>query len=250
MLTALVSCEKVIDVDLSSVEPQIVIDGTITDQPGPYTVKISKTGDYFNPGAFPAVTGASVTISDNRGHSEILTEVTDGIYLTSSIQGTPGRRYSLQVISEGEEYTATLTMQEVIEIDSLTYEYIQGGFGPFDEGYKITCHYTTADNSETYCRFKAFSNGNLVEEYFLSSGTFNQGIQSEIDPFEKGDTIKIELHNLDEVTYTYYSNLLSILGQAGRAMSGTPANPNTNISNEALGYFGAFTIRPDSIIIR
>ena len=75
MLTALVSCEKVIDVDLSSVEPQIVIDGTITDQPGPYTVKISKTGDYFNPGAFPAVTGASVTISDNRGYRRNLPDL-------------------------------------------------------------------------------------------------------------------------------------------------------------------------------
>ena len=244
------SCEKVIDIDLASVKPQIVIDGTITDQPGPYTVKIKKSGDYFNQGAFPAVTDASVTISDNAGNSETLTEVDNGIYQTTVMQGVPGRTYTLKVIAEGEEYSGTSTMQEAIEIDSLTYEYISGGFGPIEEGYKIYCHYTATEVNETYCRFKVYCNGDLLEEYYLSSGMFNMGIQNEDNPFEENDTIKVELHNLDKVTYMYYSNLKDILGQAGGMMTGTPANPNTNLNNGALGYFGAFTVRADSIVIK
>ena len=243
MLIALVSCEKVIDIDLSGAEPKIVIDGTITDQPGPYTVKISKTGDYFKPSTFPAVTGASVTISDDTGNSETLTEVADGIYQTSSIQGISGRTYTLKVIAEGEEYTGTSTMQEAIEIDSLSCKY--GSFGPFGEGYLLTCHYTPI-YSETYCGCKVYRNGKLLDEYSLFYGIFTTGIE---EIFELNDFIKVELHILDKVTYSYYSNLKDILGQRG-PNTGTPANPNTNLSNGALGYFGAFTIRCDSIVIQ
>ncbi len=100
MSIALLSCEKVIDIDLKNSEPQIVIDGTVNDRPGPYTVKISKTGDYYKPSSFPAVAGADVTISDNAGNTETLSEVTDGIYQTLYIQGIPSRTYTLKVIAE------------------------------------------------------------------------------------------------------------------------------------------------------
>jgi hypothetical protein len=66
------SCEEVINVDLNSADPKIVIEGTITDQPGPYTVSITKTTDYYNPSSYPAVSGAQVRLVDDLGFSEQL----------------------------------------------------------------------------------------------------------------------------------------------------------------------------------
>ena len=53
-------------------------------------------------------------------------------------------------------------------------------------------------------------------------------------------------------TYEYYSTLNNVIpeGDIPPMMQVTPANPNTNFSNGALGYFGAFSVRIDNIIIR
>ena len=67
-------CQKVINVDLNEAAPRIVIEGVITDRRGPYTVKISKSGSYFNQPVLPPVSGAQVTISDNSGTIDTLKE--------------------------------------------------------------------------------------------------------------------------------------------------------------------------------
>ncbi len=65
-------CEDVINVDLNSSNPQVVIEGVISDEDIPYTVKISKTTDYFNPGGYDKVSNASVLVSNDNGDSELL----------------------------------------------------------------------------------------------------------------------------------------------------------------------------------
>jgi hypothetical protein len=67
------------------------------------------------------------------------------------------------------------------------------------------------------------------------------------------DTAIVELLTLDKSTYDYYSTLSNVLteGDTGPPMMmTTPANPNSNLSNGALGYFGAFAVRSDSIVIQ
>lgn len=262
-LTVLFSCEDVIEIDLNTADPQIVIDAVVTDQPGPYTVKISKTGDYFEPSVFPAVSGALVEISDNAAHSEILQETDPGIYRTDSLQGAPGRTYTLTVIAKGKEYAAASTMPNAIHIDSLSYEYQPGGsFGPDEEeGYKLHVHFSDRAGVEDYCRFKLFKNGRLIKGYSLYKDKYTDGKPVDYRDFEEevggifdlNDTAMVELLTIDKATYEYYSTLNNVLAEAETEppiMSVTPANPNTNLSNEALGYFGAFTVRADSIIIK
>src|SRR6187551_2496352 len=89
------SCEKEISIDLNSSSPQIVIEGNISDEPGPYTVKISKTVNFSEANVFPPVTGALVVISDNTGVIDTLTETLPGSYLTNTITGTQGNTYTL-----------------------------------------------------------------------------------------------------------------------------------------------------------
>ena len=116
------SCTKVIDIDLNSVSPQLVIEGNISDLPGPYTVRLSKTVNFSETNLFPPVSGAIVKISDNAGSSEILNESSPGLYSTSLIQGTPGRTYTLTVISEEKAYEAISTMPFAVNIDTLTIQ--------------------------------------------------------------------------------------------------------------------------------
>ena len=88
---ASISCQKVISIDLNNANPQVVAEAVVTDGPGPYTVSLSRSGDYFTPSLyFPPVTHAFVTLADNLGLTDTLKETSDGTYRTSVLRGVQG----------------------------------------------------------------------------------------------------------------------------------------------------------------
>lgn len=264
MLIALVSCEDVIEIDLDNIDPKLVIEAAISDQPGPYTVKLTKTGDYFEPGIYPTVSNATIIISDNTGNSETLQEVENGIYQTTNIQGTIGTIYTLNVLAEGKEYSAVSSIPAKVNLDSLSYEFTEAT-PHFDEGYIVNCYFTDPLKAENYYRFKLYLNGilqNSSNDIILRDDKVFEGNNVKIPlttrTFLINDTITIELLSLNKETYDYYNTLVNIIGgnsgtgpmSGGPMASSTPANPNTNINNGAMGYFGAYTVSSKTIIIQ
>jgi hypothetical protein len=255
----MISCEEPINVDLNNVSPRIVIEGIVTDQAGPYTVKISKTGNFFEANEFPSVSGASVIIVDNKGLIDSLIETTSGNYQTSILQGTVGNTYTLIVKLDGKEYKSVTTMLNPTNIDSLTYKY-NPNTGPGqgkNGGYDLHCYFKDKPEIRDYCLLKLYINGIKDDSYFLYTGKYNSDEFVDYNRFrqrfKKNDTIKIELLNLEFSVYDYFSTLNDIMsseGMRGIASTGTPANPNTNISNGALGYFAAYPVKTDSLIIK
>jgi hypothetical protein len=81
-------------------EDTIVVEGMITDQRGPYTVKLSYGNDLSDPlREIHAVNGARVEIIDQAGPSETLTQTSPGVFQTSAagMQGTVGHSYFLRI---------------------------------------------------------------------------------------------------------------------------------------------------------
>ncbi len=135
------SCEDVIELDLTNVPPQVVIEGFITDKEGPYTIQISKTVDFYDPNSFPPQENAVVKISDGQGNEDILTETSPGIYETSTLQGERGVTYLLEVQLEGANNTATSKMPENrIILDTLTTEFFEESIFN-DERYYTTAYF-------------------------------------------------------------------------------------------------------------
>ena len=62
-----------------------------------------------------------------------------------------------------------------------------------------------------------------------------------------GDTIDIEMQGIDKNIYHYWDGLDQ--NQSTGATLTIPANPVSNISNKALGYFSAHTSQRRSIIV-
>ncbi|MFX8735733.1 DUF4249 family protein, partial [Acinetobacter baumannii] len=83
-----------------------MIEGNITDQAGPYFVKITKSVAFTQTNQYPAVTNAQVILSDNTGQTETLQYAGNGNYKTSAFVGQPGRIYTLTINAEGKQYTA------------------------------------------------------------------------------------------------------------------------------------------------
>src|SRR6218665_1948631 len=98
----LTSCEKVIDVKYEGNQSKIIIEGNITNEPGPYFVRITKSISLKEVGDLPTIDNAIVTISDDAGNSEILTPKGNGLYSTDKLVGTIGRTYTLTVKAENQ----------------------------------------------------------------------------------------------------------------------------------------------------
>ena len=249
----LVSCEDIIDIDLDSIEPKLVIEGCVNDLEDPCTIKLSKTGDYFEPGIYPAVSGAMVSVTDEYGIETEFEESEPGLYISESLEVFENRSYTLQVQSEGEDYMAEGTIPQKVYIDSLSFD-IPPLLYEFDEGYMVTCYLQDPEAYRNYYRMKAYKKGEPIsseESKYIFNDDFMNGnmifMPWENEAYFPLDTVVVELHTLDKSTYDYYLTLNSLAdGLFGAA---NPANPKTNLSNDALGYFGAYTVSRDTIVI-
>jgi hypothetical protein len=100
----------------------LVVDGIITDNPGPYTVKIWEASS-FNDDNQP-VSGVQVSIEEQDGPTENLTESSTGVYQTTSLQGLVGKSYRLNLNYLGQQYQSTWeTIYASPEIDSVYYQF-------------------------------------------------------------------------------------------------------------------------------
>ena len=66
------SCEKVITLPIEMNYSKVIIEANITDQPGPYFVKLSKSISINEPNIYPIVSNGSIIISDNIGTKDTL----------------------------------------------------------------------------------------------------------------------------------------------------------------------------------
>jgi hypothetical protein len=252
VLLVLSSCQKVINIDLNSASPQIVIEGNVTDQAGPYTVKMTKTVNFSETNVFPPVTGALVKISDNAGNSESLAETSPGIYTTSTLQGTPGREYSLSVTANGKNYTATSTMPYPVNIDTIEFQQ-GGGFGGRNKRWVVK-FLDPAGIANYYALFIKVNN--VIQSNFSTADdnlrdgdtiTMRLPFPDNFD-VQPGDSITVILESIDKNVREYF-RLLNQLSNQNGIESAPPANPVSNISGGALGYFSAHADRKKLLIV-
>jgi hypothetical protein len=250
LMITLSSCTKVINVDLNSVAPRIVIEGNIDNLPGADTVLISTTVNFSAGNTFPAVSGASVTITDDQGSREVLKEVLPGKYITATTNGTPGRKYTLTVSTDNKSYTAESTMPQPVNLDSLVIQE-SSGFGG-GSSLQILPVFTDPLGLGNYYLFKEYRNNKKVENTYIQSDNLSDGLAntralrtSGDDKIVRGDSVRVEMHCIDEATYKYFYSL----NQNTNGQTAAPANPVTNWSNGALGYFSAHTMQSKSIYI-
>ena len=138
------------DVEVKSNFP-IVIDGHISDQAGPYTIKVSNSFDIDSKTTMK--TPASVkelVILDDLGNREVLSEVNEGTYQTSAngMRGEVGRAYRLRVeLFTGQVYESKSdTIPSPGNLDSVYYKFEKGEVGELGETKYVFDIYFDASN--------------------------------------------------------------------------------------------------------
>lgn len=241
MLLSLVSCEDIIDVDLRSVDPELVIEGVVR-QGMNAEVRISRTKDFGDDNTYPPITDAQVTISDDAGHTEKLTADASGKFVAATITGVERRTYHLTVVHDGNRYTATSRMPPAVGIDSLT----QWKF-PMHDYNEPMLHFADPPGEESQWYRVAFAVNGVWGDYekmmisteFIDGNVIHYPLMVDFDngnddddPLTNGDIVTVELQCMDKPTYKYF---LTLYDNAWAL-----ANPTTNIVGGALGYFGAY----------
>jgi len=242
------ACETVIEPNLKNVEPQLVIEGEITDQAGPYLVKLSKTTNFTAASQFIGVENALVILSDNIGIIDTLSMTKSGIYQTSKITGIPLHQYSLRVVSEGKEYTAQCTMPPKVLLDTI-YQQEDTIIGRTNKSIRIV--FIDPVNEVNQYRFQLYKNGEPLDNISIRNDKYFNGQNNNVnlrvpDKGITGDVFMVQLLCIDKSVYTYFFSLSQTLS----SQNAVPANPISNITGGCLGYFSAETIDSKQIILK
>jgi len=253
VLLAATSCQKVVDLKLDSAATQIVIEGNITNFRATQTVTISQSVPFTNTNTFPPVSGATVTISDDKGNSYKLTEspTVHGTYTIANLAGKSGTTYTLTVVANGKTYTGSSTMPGTVFYQPLSYSN-----DTFKAGSQlITVNFMDPPNIPNQYHFILYVNSVQVKTIYVSNDQFTDGGSVDINLYQndftiaKGDTILVEEQGIDQKMFNYWFSL-SQQQDNGSGVGTTPANPPSNLSNGALGYFSAHTEVQQGTIIQ
>lgn len=238
---SLSGCKKVIDVNLNDADPQVVIEANVLNTAGPYYVQISKTVNYSASNQFPPITGAKVIIQDiTGGVKDTLTELQQGIYTTQRLTGVAGRTYQLDVNTGGKNFTAISKMPAAAQLDSVSFEKISRP-GAKTDWYAVINYQDPAGISNYYL-FTLFVNGRRINNTFVYDDRFSDGryvsrtLRTDSAYINPGDSVRVVMQHMGKEGFEYYSSFSQVTGN-GALQTISPANPNSNLSGGALGYF-------------
>ncbi len=261
------SCEETVLLDLKQSSPRLIVEGQVTNQPGFQYVKLTRSVGFYDTGDSPAVTDASVVVTDNVGNEIVFLHNpgndgdSTGFYLPATqFVGIVGRSYTLQITANGEVYEAKDDLQPVTPIDSLTYRINDDEQqDPKDSGkiYEVLFYAKEPQDRVDYYLLKYYRNDSLTvyfdtDIYYADDEVLGENIDGLPSPvyYAKGDTARVEMYSLTRTGFVFYNDLQSLLNSDGGLFSQPPSNSRTNLSNGALGYFQASALNWKEIIIK
>ena len=247
------SCEKKVNLSYKSNQSRIIIEGSITNETGPYFVKITKSIPLTATETNPTIDNALVSITDNAGNNEALVPLGNGMYRTALLRGVEGRTYTLTVTAEGQTYTAQSMMPQQVTFDSIKVEQLTV-IGEV-EWNLIPVYKDPIEKGNNY-RFVLSVNNKIINQHFIQNDEVRNGLVNtsrlEINDddleLKPGDVVDIKMQCIDKSVALFY-RALALMADSGPGGGTTPNNPPNNISNGALGVFSAHAVATKRVTI-
>lgn len=250
LIVLFTNCEKVIDVDVPSIEPKLIIDASfeVLFDESPVVantvVKLSLSADYFDD-TIPPATNASVFLTNLSDNTIInfTDENEDGNYepLISFIPADDVE-YELTIVYDNETYQGKAT-----KVKSTPFTEIIQGDETLFSGEEIELKISFTDNVDVnnYYLFNIDTyNFITIEDRFFNGTDYNFSYFYEDENIEFPKNIDLKMSGMTKEYYTYFEILVSQGGQAGggpfqaipSSLLGNMIN-KTNEENFPLGYF-------------
>lgn len=245
----LTGCEDVIEVDLSTAPPQLVIDASIdwvkNTAGNEQKIKLSTTTGYYS-NEFPTVSGAVVTVKNTANTVFSFAETPGtGEYKCTNFVPVIGETYTLTIVLNGQTYTATETLINAPDIEDQIDQNDKGGFG----GDEVEITYYFQDNAAQQNNYlQSFVNPRVAfPESQAENDENTQGNRTAVfyanKDLKPGDIINIKLYGISKRYFDYFKKLSLASGNGGNPFKTTPSGVRGNIVNQtdaknfAYGYF-------------
>lgn len=243
-ITSFYSCEEVVDVDLQVSEPRLVVEASIfLDKEEPSStqiIRLTTTAPFFDDEVPPAA-GAKVLVYDGNGNEYLFFEIDPGLYRTQSFIPEFNVTYFLEILYEGQKYTASETLMPAPKLENVEQNNT-GGFS--GEDIELRVYYTDFPEPGNYYLFRflhedlslqiyddTFTNGNRTFAFFSDANLVT------------GEEVNFEIQGMSRRFYEYMFILRSQAGTAGGPFQTQPTIVRGNLINTtdtdnfALGYF-------------
>lgn len=232
------SCEEPIDLRLNTSEPQLVIDASINWVKGSsgniQEIKLSLTAPYYDLNTPPANNASVVIYNTNNEVYNFIEDGTSGVYRNNNFIPIINAHYTLEIIYNGEVYSATEILKSVSPI-----EYVEqkndGGFSGTET--ELKAYYTDPENVENYYLFEFQNNFTALPSLEVYKDEFTDGNQifgfyTEED-LTTGDEVIIRNIGISKAYYNYMFILLQQNSEEGGGpFETTPATVRGNCVNE------------------
>ncbi len=241
------SCEKVIDVDLDTAAPRLVIDAALEWQKGTdgseQHIRLTTTAGYYDE-TIPTVSDAIVEVTAGSGATFSFTEENPGDYVCRNFVPVLNETYTLSVTSGGDTYTATETLFPVPDIGEVEQEN-DGGF----LGDEIEVRFFYQDDPNTLNYYVARFDTEVIPypDFYSYSDEFFQGNRTfeffSDEDLKAGDVVHFRLAGVSRRCQEYIQKLVTIAGNNQGPFGTPPATVRGNLVNTtepekyALGYF-------------
>ncbi|WP_026777345.1 DUF4249 family protein [Polaribacter sp. Hel_I_88] len=249
-VTLFISCEKVVEIDVPSIEPKLIIDASfeVYFDENPVTaknvVKLSLSADYFDE-VIPPALGATVFLTNLADNSIINFAETNstGIYEpVNNFIPAENIEYELTVIYDNETYKG-----KAFRVKSTPFTNVEQGNETLFSGNETELKVAFRDvGPEQNFYLFDFSNNlyNVVEDRFFNDVNYNFSYFYDEDDIVLPAPVTIKISGISEPYYTYFRILTSQSGQDGggpfetvpSSLLGNMIN-TTNEQNFPLGYF-------------
>ncbi len=243
------SCTDIIKLDLKNTKPRIVIEAVLNMTDSSFRTDITLSNEFYEEGEFKRIKGASVILRKTGGNTFTIPEIEDGVYFMQNIVSKTNDEFSLSItLPNGQVFEANTIAPCPVNIENL----IPAPFNPPGGGpngndnaqyYQILTLWKDVPNVENFYRLRTYVNGEFgSDDYALLDDRNNEGDtmagMTILEIYSK-DTFKLELLSTDKKYYKYFKDLANIKFNEG---SSTPFNPKGNFNNDALGYFGIYSV--------
>jgi len=270
LLLAFTSCEKDIDFDLLEAEPLPVIDGRIEQGEYPVVV-LTKSLNYFNVLDLSLLAGSfirnaevsimtdSIEVRLKEFEQPLLPGISFYYYSVDTTGGAPlmkgeyRKTYRLNIRLGDKRYESVTTIPALnIVPDSVWFE--KAPLNPDTlkrimmvrisdpPGIGNYFRYKTKVNQEPFYPFENSVFSDEVTDGKIITGRFPRGFDPNQPPnmdenyFIQGDTVTLQVSNIDKATYTFWNTW-----EFSRQSIGNPfSQPNKVIGNVSGGALGAF----------
>ncbi|OMP32227.1 DUF4249 domain-containing protein [Mangrovimonas sp. DI 80] len=251
------SCEDVIDVEVTTATPRLVIEASLDWEKGTIgneqLIKLSMSTPYFDVTSDSGVSGASVKVTNtNSGEEFLFEDQNDGTYTTSNFVPVLNDSYTLEVVYNNQTYLGSETLMPVTDISNVTQS-VEGGFD--DELLELNVYFNDPADEENYYFFRYYEEGDLfplladLSDEFINGNEVHDFWEKQDDEdnneeaFEPGDTVEVSLYGISERYYNYVRLLIEQYYSGGDPFSSNAAQlrgncvNQTNPDNYPFGYF-------------